>query len=71
MILKMDIDQGDNGWILNFSGHDYIHRTVICRHWDEVVYVLGEYFGWYDGDGKHRKKNPYFFSPVSSEEDDK
>jgi hypothetical protein len=52
---EMTITQCDNGWILNYNGHDYLEKTVLCKKWNEVLVELEEYFGWYDFDG-HLKK---------------
>jgi len=55
MELEMTIQQGDNGWILKFCGHDYLDRTVICKRWPEVIRELNDYFGWLDMQGKETK----------------
>jgi hypothetical protein len=50
----MDIEQGDNGWILRYTGHDCLSKTVVCKTWEEVINELENYFGWYNLSGKHR-----------------
>jgi len=54
MQLRMDIEQGDNGWILRYTGHDCLSKTVVCKTWEEVINELENYFGWYNLSGKHR-----------------
>lgn len=61
-ILKMEIEQGDNGWILKYCGHDLLEKKVVCSSWKKVLRELDDYFGWYDTDGKLSK------SPESAED---
>lgn len=56
MILEMTIRQGDNGWILSYTGHDILSKEKVFANWSEVLGELEEYFGWWDMDGKHSKK---------------
>jgi len=59
MRYSMEITQMDNGWLLDFIGHDALEKKVLCREWDEVIKVMDDHFGWYDAKGKFLKKNPY------------
>ena len=58
MNLKMVIKQGDNGWILEFTGHDSRRKVVVCSEWSELLKKIDDYFGWYNMDGHLLKKNP-------------
>ena len=55
--LEMTIEQGDNGWILTFIGHDSKEKTIVCKKWTEVIQEADDYFGWYDSKG-NPSKNP-------------
>lgn len=59
MDLEMVIEQGDNGWILTYTGHDCKHKTVVTTRWARVIKEVNEYFGWYDSEGKQSKK-PFY-----------
>ena len=54
---EMKIEQTDNGWVLEFLGHDHLAKRVVCLSWKAVLKELNEYFGWYDFDG-HLRKTP-------------
>jgi len=56
MKLDMNIDQGDNGWVLTFTGHDCLPKMVICEEWGDVLNELEKHFGWWVDD-KWVKKN--------------
>lgn len=47
MKLSMDIEQGDNGWVLRFTGHDCLLKVVICKKWQDVLQQLDDHFGWW------------------------
>lgn len=59
MDLRMTIEQGDNGWVLRYTGHDCLDKVKICSKWSDVKRELNEYFGWWNTEGKHSKTNPY------------
>ena len=50
MKLGMNIEQGDNGWILRFTGHNCLDKVVVCNAWEDVLQALDDYFGWYQND---------------------
>jgi hypothetical protein len=58
MNLEMTIEQGDNGWVLRYCGHDCLGKYIVCKKWDDVLKEMDEYFGWYDSDG-HQRKTPH------------
>lgn len=60
MDLEMTIEQGDNGWILTYEGHDGLDKTIVCTEWSAVLTELEEYFGWENDNGGNLKKNPDF-----------
>lgn len=54
---KMVIEQTDNGWILEYTGNDCLHKHRVYGKWSEVLKELDEYFGWYEfSTGKLLKK---------------
>lgn len=52
--------QGDNGWVLEYFGHDCLNKKVVTTRWARVIKEVNEYFGWYNIDGKQSKK-PFYF----------
>ena len=64
MELQMTIEQGDNGWILKYLGHDCLHKTIVTTKWARVIKEVNEYFGWYDLEGKHSKK-PFYDEDIN------
>ncbi len=50
MKLNMNIEQGDNGWVLRFTGHNCLDKVIVCETWEDVSQELDEHFGWWVGD---------------------
>jgi len=44
MNLEMKVKRTNNGWILNFTGHDCLDKTFVFNTWTEVLAELEEYF---------------------------
>ncbi len=57
MILIMNIEQTDNGWILTYEGHDCLDKRSVHKHWKSVIKELNEYFGFFTFNGE-RTKDP-------------
>ena len=45
MELEMTITQGDNGWVIEYLGHDYLYKKVITTRWARVIREVNDYFG--------------------------
>lgn len=56
MRLQMRIEQTNNGWVLEYTGHDCLDKKVVCLKWADVLKQLDEYFGWWDVNDKWGKK---------------
>ncbi len=50
MTNRMHIEQGDNGWILRFIGHNCLDTVIIHETWGGVLQTLDDYFGYWVGD---------------------
>lgn len=59
MKLTMAITQGDNGWVMKYTGLDGLEKEVVTTRWARVEKEINDYFGWYDLSGKHSKK-PFY-----------
>ena len=47
MTLSMNITQVDNGWIVEYTGHDYLQKKEVFGEWASVLVCIDEYF--YEG----------------------
>jgi len=47
MTLSMNITQVDNGWIVEYTGHDCLQKKEVFGEWAGVLVCIGEYF--YEG----------------------
>jgi len=67
MVLEMTITQSDNGWILDYLGHNVMRKRIVTTRWARVEKEVKDYFGWYDINGKQTKK-PFYDEDNNIEE---